>query len=75
MLLSVRRDMTLFVRIALTGRLQGVEALGASPILLIPAMSGAEQQAITARHLPVVEKPFDLETLLQAIDQFLHLPA
>jgi hypothetical protein len=38
-------------------------------------MSGAEQQAIVARPLPVVEKPFDLETLLQAIDQLLHLPA
>ena len=54
-------------------QLRAISAFGATPVLFLTAATITEQQqqAFLQRQLAVVAKPFDLETLLQAIAQHL----
>jgi DNA-binding response OmpR family regulator len=62
--------------LALYDRLRAMEEFGATPALFLTAMRGEEEQALLARNVPVVEKPFELGTLLAAIEaQLLPSPA
>lgn len=53
-------------------QLRAIDGLEAVPVMFLSASSEMHRQVVEQRNLLVLDKPFDLDTLLQTIEEQLH---